>query len=192
MLQSMLDLEDIKPAGLRPLGRREYDQLVDLGVFDGESIELLRGMLVTMSPEGWQHSDVGNWLLKRLIRTLDDSYEVRYASPFAANDDSEPEPDLLVGKVQPGRRAHPNGALLLIEVSDSSIRKDRKVKRQLYSEIGVPEYWIVDITTGDQILVEVYTAPTPTGYAKLLTLGDGDVLRPLHVPIEIAVSDLPR
>lgn len=191
MLEPMLDLEDLKPAGLRPLWRREYDQLVELGVFEDEKLELLRGQLVTMSPEGWQHTEIGQWLLRRLIRALDPAFEVRHAAPFAASDDSEPEPDLFVGKPQPGRRAHPSEALLLIEVSASSIRKDRTIKRALYAEIGVPEYWIIDITRGAPV-VEVYTQPTSTGYAKVTMHRDGDVLRPRHVPIEIAVADLPR
>lgn len=171
--------------------RSEYDRLIALGVFVDEKIELLRGQLVTMSPEGWDHAEIGNWLLRRLVRTLGDEFEIRHASPFAANDDSEPEPDLFIGRTEPGRRAHPSHPLLLIEVSNSSIRKDRKIKRALYAEIGVPEYWIIDITRGVPV-VEVYTEPSVQGYARMVTLRDGDVLRPLHVPIELAVADLPR
>lgn len=192
MLQAMLDLDDIKPDGQRRLSRREYDELVKLGVFEDEKIELLRGMLVTMSPEGWQHADVGVWLTRRLNRGLDDTYEVRSAHPFAATEDSEPEPDLLIGRAQPGRRAHPSEALLVVEVSASSIRKDRKAKQAIYAEAGVPEYWIIDLTDESNPVVEVYTDPTATGYASMAKLRDGDVLRPLHVPIEIAVADLPR
>ncbi len=90
-----------------------------------------------------------------------------------------------------GRWAHPSVARLLVEVSDSSIRKDRLVKRALYAEVGVPEYWIIDITSGVPI-VEIYTDPTPAGYATMTKHRDGDVLRPRHVPIDIAVADLPR
>jgi Uma2 family endonuclease len=189
----MLDHKGARPpSAIRPLRRVEYDRLVELGVFGDEKIELLRGVLVTMSPEGWLHADVGNWLLCRLVRGLDDSFEIRHASPFAANEDSEPEPDLFVGRRPSERREdHPGKALLLVEVSDSSIRKDRRIKRELYAEIGVPEYWVIDITKGLPV-VEVCTEPTADGYAKMVTLRDGDVLRPIHLPIEIAVADLPR
>lgn len=193
MFEPMLDHNDIRPSGIRPLRRAEYDQLVDLGVFDDEKIELLRGMLVTMSPEGEEHTTVGHWLFKLLVRTFSDAqFDVRHAAPFAASDDSEPEPDLLIGPPQTKRlHDHPSRALLLIEVSNSSIRKDRTIKRELYAEIGVPEYWIIDVTKGVPV-VEVYTEPTANGYVKKVTLRDGDVLRPIHVPIEIAVADLPR
>lgn len=191
--KTMLDQEALRPSGIRPLRRVEYDRLVELGVFEDEKIELLRGMLVTMSPEGEEHIGVGHWLFKRLVRTFSDAqFDVRYAAPFAASDDSEPEPDLFVGPPVTTRRTdHPSRALLLVEVSNSSIRKDRKIKRDLYAEIGVPEYWIVDITKRIPV-VEVYTEPSAIGYGKLVTLRDGDILRPLHIPIEIAVADLPR
>ncbi|MBA3452282.1 MAG: Uma2 family endonuclease [Deltaproteobacteria bacterium] len=188
----MLDLDDIKPDGPRPLSRREYDELVNLGVFENEKIELLRGMLVTMSPQGSPHARMIVWLTRRLIKALDDSWEVRPGLPYAASDDSEPEPDLLVTVADPTRPDHPSTALLLIEVSNSSLRKDRKIKLPIYAEAGVPEYWIIDVSAAGEVSVAVYTEPTKDGYAKLVTLRDGDVLRPLHVPIEIAVSDLPR
>ena len=192
MLGTMLDLEDLEPCGLRPLRRSEYDELVKLGVFDGEKVELLRGMLVTMSPQGTPHARLVIWLTRRLIKTLDDSFEVRPGLPFAASDDSEPEPDLMVTRDDPTRPDHPSTALLLIEISDSSLRKDRKVKLPLYAEAGVPEYWIINVSRRGELAVEVYTAPTPTGYAQVATLRDGDVLRPLHLPLELAVADLPR
>lgn len=191
MLEAMLDLDDIKPGAVRPLSRGEYDELVKLGAFDGENVELLRGMLVTMSPEGWLHSKLVEWFNELLILALGGSFSVRPGLPFVTAD-SEPQPDIFVGPKVGDLREHPGVAHLLIEVSDSSIRKDRKIKRAIYAEAGVPEYWIVNISDDDEIAVEVYTEPTNDGYAKLVTLRDGDILRPLRVPIEIAVADLPR
>jgi Uma2 family endonuclease len=45
------------------------------------------------------------------------------------------------------RRAHPTPAdvLLLVEVSDSTLRYDRDVKVALYARHGIPEVWIVDL-----------------------------------------------
>ena len=192
MLQSMLDLDDLKPDGTRPLSRREYDELVNLGVFDDEKIELLRGMLVTMSPQGSPHARTVVWLTRRLITALDETWQVRPGLPYAASDDSEPEPDLVVTLEDPAQPDHPSTALLLIEISNSSLRKDRKIKLPIYAEAGVPEYWIVDVSKPGAVNVAVYTEPTQDGYGKLVTLRDGDVLRPLHVPVELAVADLPR
>ena len=192
MLEPVLDLDDIKPCGLRGLMRAEYDQLIKLGAFDGEKIELLRGQLVTVSPIGMPHKRLTVWMNRFLIEHLDRSFEVNPGQPFAAADDSEPEPDMMIVREELTREDHPTKALLIMEFSDSSIRKDRKVKLPIYAEAGVPEYWIFDLSREGELAVEVYTEPSPRGYASMTTYRDGDVLRPKHVPIEIAVADLPR
>ena len=193
MLGSMFDfddLRDIKPGFIRPISRDEYWQLAKLGAFEDENVELLRGVIVTMSPEDIRHADPIVWLMRRLNRALDDDFVVRPGMPFEALDDSVPQPDITITAEPLGR--HPSTALLLIEVSNSSLRKDRRVKLSIYAEAGVPEYWIVNVSKPGTIEVEVYTQPSAGGYAKLETLRDGDVLRPLQVPIEIPVADLPR
>src|SRR5687768_4755289 len=81
MLEAMLDPALLAPETVRPLRRREYEQLVELGVFENERIELLRGQLVTMSPQGAPHSSITARIAQYLIRRLDDTYEVRSHSP---------------------------------------------------------------------------------------------------------------
>lgn len=181
---------ELEPAPLGRLNRHQYHQLCDLGVFEDRRVELLRGVVVEKTPMNPPHQRAMIWLTRILIRGLDDSYVVRPALPFVASDDSEPEPDLMVTHGEPD--ADPTRASLLIEISDSSLRKDRKVKLPLYAEVGVPEYWIVNVSKPGEVTVEVYTEPTATGYAREQVLRDGDILKPRFVPIEIAVADLPR
>ena len=105
-------------------------------------------------------------------------------------DDSEPEPDISVSARSTGLE-HPSTSLLMIEVSDSSIRKDREVKSTIYAEAGVGEYWIVDIS-GSELAVEVQTGPTERGYRRVEILRDGDVLRPTQLPaVALPVGDIP-
>jgi Uma2 family endonuclease len=190
MLEPMLDLPALAPEGIRRLSRIEYDRMVDLGMFENERVELLYGVLVAMSPQGAPHATIAAWLVQRFVRALDDTFDVRGHSPFAATDDSEPEPDVSVSR-RSTERAHPSAALLLIEVSESSIRKDREIKTRLYAEAGVPEYWIVDLT-GDEIVVEVHTDPSPQGYRMIETMAQDRILRPTRLPgVEIAVADIP-
>ncbi len=187
-------MPNLEPDRVRPLRRAEFDELVRRGVFEDEHVELLYGAIVTMSPEGERHVRTGHWLLRRFMTTFEaHELDVRHAAPFAASDDSEPQPDLLIGPpdLGPVDADHPSTAFLAIEVSYSSIRKDQRIKARLYAEVGVPEYWIVDLTQAVPV-VHVHTQPTPTGYASVVSLRDGEVLRPLHVPIEIAVADIPR
>jgi Uma2 family endonuclease len=191
MLDPMLDPADIAPAKLRPLLRREYDRLVDLGVFDDQRIELLRGQLVEMSPQGEEHSDAVSWLCHHLSRMLDPvDWEVRPQVPFAATSDSEPEPDVYVTRARRHRprRGHPRIAELVIEVSKSSQRIDRTVKRHIYAEAKVPEYWLVDV---EARIIEVFTEPKAGDYTRVRQVSRG-MLRPKHVPgVRIAIAEIP-
>jgi Uma2 family endonuclease len=187
MLDSMLDPSLLAPERQRLLLRKEYDRLVAEGFFEDERVELLHGVLVTMSPQGGRHSAVTAHVAQRLIRALDESFDVRAHSPFAASDYSEPEPD--VGVYPRGSYAdHPERAFLLVEVADSSLSKDRRIKTGIYAAAGVPEYWIVDL---DHDEIEVLTAPERDGYARRAILHRGDTLRPAALPgAAIAVADV--
>jgi Uma2 family endonuclease len=190
MVDSMrLDPELLRTETVRPLSRREYDKLVELGAFENEHVELLEGVLVVMSPQGGPHAGVTAWLARVLGRQLDWSYDVRSHSPFAATDHSEPEPDVSVSRKAASFVEHPSTALLLVEVSASSLDKDRGVKLPIYAASGVPEYWIVDLNTRT---IEVYTEPGAGAYGRVERYGQRDVLRPTHLPaVAIAVDDVP-
>jgi Uma2 family endonuclease len=191
MVDPMLDPALLAPERVRPLKRREYERLVDLGLFEDERIELLRGQLVEMSPQGDAHSGITAWFHSRFGKALDlRRYDIRSHSPFAASSDSMPEPDVSVSLARADRK-HPThrDALLLIEVAESSVAKDRVIKTKIYAAAGVPEYWIVNV---QRRVVEVLRGPTKNGYARIVTKRIGDTLRPLKLrKIAIAVADLP-
>lgn len=190
MLADMFHPDLVAPQRLRPLSRTEYDLLVAAGQFGDEKLELLRGALVTMSPQKSPHARAVEWVSNELRLSLDRSYSVRTQLPFAADDSSEPEPDVAVVRRDYARVDHPGEALLLVEVADTSLRKDRGLKLTIYAEAKVPEYWIVDVT---EHTVTVYTEPTGDRYATVATLGDGDTLRPTLLPtVALPVAELPR
>jgi Uma2 family endonuclease len=164
------------PARVRPLRRAEYDRLVSLGAFGSERLELLDGRLVTMSPHGEPHAFSITRLTKRLVRGLGDRADVRVQLPLALSDVSEPAPDVAV--VAPGDYLdeHPRRALLVIEVSSSSLDEDRRVKGALYAAAGIAEYWVVNLPGG---LVEVHREPREGAYASIEARPRGAVL---HVP----------
>lgn len=189
MLEPMFDLSVLGSERVRPLRRREYEMLVARGVFANERIELLRGVLVEMSPQGEPHSRITAWLAHWFAMTLDIArFDVRSHSGFAASNDSMPEPDVSVSRRTPGG-GHPNHALLLVEVSDSSLTKDRSIKTEIYARAGVPEYWIVNV---QQQTVEVLTRPTRSGYGRTVTRAAGAILRPTRLRgLSLAVADIP-
>lgn len=182
MVASMLDAEQLSPERVRPLHRREYERLVEAGVFEDERVELLRGVLVEMSPQGGPHAGSTARIANLLIRALGDDIEVRTHSPLRAGEDSMPEPDVaVVSKMPIGE--HPTKAFLVVEVAESSLRKDRTIKAPIYAETVVPEYWIVDLAGR---AVEVHTDPRDGRYSCVVRADDDGVLRPLAFP-EIAI-----
>lgn len=190
LLQStaVVDPKQLEPERIRPLRRVEYDRLVELGIFDeDEKIELLRGVLVAMSPQGADHGYVIERLTKLLIDALGDRGRLRPQTPFAASELSEPEPDLAVYPPAPYVRAHPDRALLVIEIAYSSLRKDRGIKAEIYAEAEVPEYWIVDLVHG---AVEVRTAPQDGHYGRTVTYGRGERIALVAFPdLTLATDD---
>ena len=185
---AVVDPKQLEPERIRPLRRVEYDRMGQIGVFgDDEHVELLRGALVAMSPQGEGHADCAGLLMTVLVRRLDQLASVRAHSPFAAGEYSQPEPDVAVYPPRTYGRGHPDQALLIVEVSDSSLRKDRGLKSEIYAEAGVPEYWIVDLVHG---VVEVRTAPSDGHYTRLETRGRGEHIALVAFPeLSIATDD---
>lgn len=134
----------------RGLTRAEYDQLVALGAFDDEAVELLDGGLYGMSPQGWPHQSVTDRLRRHLERawwqSQDEHYLVSTHSPVIVGARSEPEPDLYVYDAtadRSGRR--PDFAHLVVEVSESSQSRDLVAKPRIYASAGFPECWVLDL-----------------------------------------------
>jgi Uma2 family endonuclease len=176
---------------LRPLRRVEYDRLVQAGFFEqDDKIELLEGVIVQMTPQGLGHAAAIERLTQLLVLALAPRARVRVQLPYAASEISEPEPDLAV--VPPGEpeQSHPDRALLLIEVAESSLNKDRRVKTRIYAASGVPEYWVVDVSGRT---VEVRTDPGDEAYRQVRVARPGDTISLRAFPdVEIAVSDVIR
>jgi len=176
---------------LRPLRRVEYDRLVEDGFFDeDEKIELLEGVIVQMTPQGLGHAASIEELTHLLVLALNTRARVRVQLPFAASAISEPEPDLAVVPPSEPRRSHPERAFLLIEVADSSLNKDRRVKTRIYATAGVPEYWVVDVSGRS---IEVRTDPGEGSYRQVRVARPGESIRLQAFPdVELAVSDVLR
>lgn len=185
------------PLTQRRWRRDEYDRLVELGVFEGEPLELIGGELVVAEPQYPYHSS-GISLADYTIRAvLPPGWIVRTQAPVSLDDESEPEPDLVVvpGGPLDYLYEHPVRPVLAVEVAESSLSFDRKRKGSLYARARIGDYWIVNLV--DRVL-EVYREPARDpvafygwGYRSVTTLAPPAVIVPLAFPsIEIAVADL--
>ena len=171
--------------------RDVYDRAIEAGVFGPEDrIELIEGELVMVTPHGSRHATAIRLVNRALTRVFGEDCIVQCQLPLAIADDSEPEPDLAVaeGQIADYRDAHPSAALLVVEVADDSLQRDRTVKRRIYARCGIPEYWIVALP---DTALEVYRHPASEDYRDVTVLRSGETVAPLARPAAtIAVSDL--
>jgi Uma2 family endonuclease len=173
---------------IRPLRRVEYDQLIALGAFEDEKIELLDGELVAMSPIGTAHNSTVQKLTELLILALHGRAAVRCQCSFAASEISEPEPDFVVAPRSDYDDDHPSQAHQIIEVSESSLAKDRGRKLRLYASCQVPEYWVVNLV---ERCIEVYRDVEGASYARVERYERGQSIQLLAFSdVSIAVSDV--
>ncbi len=170
----------------------EFHRMCEAGVFDDdERVELLEGSIVVMSGQNPPHAGIIQRLTQWLILQLGGAYSVRCQLPVMLGGGSEPVPDLAVAPADGRETAtHPGTALLVIEVSDTTLRKDRGPKLALYARFGIPEYWIVNVKNST---VEVYRDPDPEAgrYRTMLTLSKDASLSPTSVPgVTISLAEL--
>lgn len=159
---------------------------------EDERIELLEGVVVEKAPRGRSHALVLSRLNRILTRVLEEALSVRPQLPLSLGEDSEPEPDLAVVTRQEEEAAqvHPRSALLVVEVSEESLRRDRLLKGRIYARALIPEYWVVDVSGR---AVELYSEPDAEAgrYRTLRTLGLGDTLTSLVIPgLTLPVAEL--
>jgi Uma2 family endonuclease len=170
--------------------RAEYDSMVEAGIFGpDDKIELIEGEIVPMSPQKSPHATGVALAQEALRQVFVLGAHCRCQAPLAVSADSEPEPDLAVvaGSIRDHVNAHPSTALLVIEISDTTLAFDRSVKKRLYARAGIPEYWIVNLV---ERKVEVHREPEGDEYTRSFHAKPGERVSPLGATAEVAVDDL--
>ena len=159
----------------------DYLRMVEAELFvEGDRVELIEGEFVEMSPIYITHSSTLNRLVWLLSNALGKQVILSVQNPVQLSEDNLPQPDVAVFRFQEKfyseQTAEPEDILLIIEVADTSLRYDRRVKSALYGSAGIADYWIVNLP-GRQI--EVYREPRPDGYRTVTTYAPGETLSPL-------------
>jgi Uma2 family endonuclease len=153
------------PVRTRRWTRAEYDRLIDEGVLQpGDPVELLGGELMVAEPQGSPHYTSVGLVEDALRLAFGPGWVIRSQGPIALDDESEPEPDIAVvpGRRRDYRAEHPARPVLVVEVSESSLRLDRERKGSLYARAGLDDYWIVNLASG---ALEIYREPVPDASA---------------------------
>jgi Uma2 family endonuclease len=173
-----------EPVRIRPITVDEYHRMLEAGIlYEREPVELLDGQLIAVPPEGPLHSSVVSDLMHDFVLRFGSRAIVRAGNPVTLPPVSEPQPDLaLVRRRGTGySEAHPEpeDVLLVVEVSHSSLRYDRREKLAAYARAGILEVWIVDLV---HRAVEVYSEPAEAGYGITRVAGRDDTLAPRAFP----------
>jgi Uma2 family endonuclease len=158
--------------------------MVDAGILcEDDSVELIRGEVVTMSPIGPRHSAAVLRANRALGRIVGDRAIVGVQGSIRLDEYDEPQPDIYLLRPKEdfyaSGHAGPADIFLIIEMADSALGYDQEVKMALYAETGVPEYWIADIQND---CVITYSNPAKNTYRTIQTLQRGNVLTPRLLP----------
>lgn len=176
----------------RALSVAEYHWMGEVGLFaPDERLELIHGDVVTMAPIGGPHLHLVNVLAQLFSMQVGRSAVVSVQNPISIPPDSEPQPDIVLLRPECwGRAAVPIAAdvLLVIEVADTTLVRDRGVKIPLYARHGVSEAWLFDAATE---LVAVFRDPSPEGYRTELSPGRDAIISPqLRPDVAIPLAEV--
>jgi Uma2 family endonuclease len=178
-------------AGLHRFNSEQYERMIDAGVFGPDDrLELLDGEVVEMAPQKSRHATAVRLLERALEKAFGTGFDIRAQLPLRISEQSEPEPDIAVvaGSPRDYRDAHPETALLVVEVSETTRTYDRGRKLAAYARAGIPEYWILDVLAET---LEVCRRPLGEDYAERHILKAGESVSPEAAPTAtIAVADL--
>lgn len=170
-----------------------YFELVGRGLLaEDDHVELLEGLIVASPPQGPLHASVTMDLFVSLQRAVGERAAIRIQMPLVVGPRSVPEPDvaLVPGTSGDYRRRHPGQALLVVEISDSSLPQDRLTKSRIYARAGIPEYWIVNLRDR---CVEVHSQPDAQRrvFTAVRTVRPGDSIELVALAgARVAVSEL--
>ena len=151
---------------LRSFTYRDLLEMEQTGVIgEDERVELLGGRIYRMTikpPHAWAVSA----LTQKFSVVFDGRATVATQHPLRLSDDLDdtelPQPDVMLLREDDYLdHPRPHHVLLLVEVSDSTLRKDTAIKLPLYAQVGIPELWIVNLV---QRRIEVYTDPDGGDY----------------------------
>jgi Uma2 family endonuclease len=181
------------PFTIRKWTVKEYHKLGEMGFFQPEErVELVSGNIIKMSAKGTAHTSA----LGRTDRLLQNLFGnlawVRMQDPIALDDNSEPEPDIAVVRIDPFDYAThhptPSEVYLIIEVADSSLAYDREIKANIYARSGIVDYWVLNV---NERQLHVFREPAEDGYQSEVIFDETASISPLQFPaVNIAIREM--
>ncbi len=167
--------------------------MMEIGILPEESgWELIDGEIIHRMSIGSKHASIVRKLEKFLERGFGNQVMVSGQNPIHIDEYNEPEPDIALLKLREDFYAEnhptPQDILLVIEVSDSTIEYDREIKKTLYAEAGIIEFWLINLK---QNTIETYFNPANGTYYQMQIFERGQTLQSKNLPdLSLAVSEI--
>ncbi len=176
----------------RKLNVHEYHRMGEAGIlgFD-ERVELLDGELYTLPPQTARHAGTTMAAGYCLRPALDHALQSIH-NPIRLSEYSEPEPDVVLLRprldLYRTSKARPEDVFLIVEVAESSLQYDRRMKLPLYAAAGIPQVWIVNLIARQ---IQVYRDPAGDHYSTATVHTSGETLSPVALPdVVIRVDEI--
>ncbi len=155
----------------------EYYKLIELGMLkDYERAEIIDGELIKKMTIGDRHAAIVNVLNRFFVKNVSDDILVSVQNPLRISDYNEPEPDIVLSdltKYDGKRHPRPEEVVLVVEVSDATLKYDRDVKLPLYAEAGIAEVWIVNLKKN---IIEIHQNPFDDIYQTVKIYKNGEAI----------------
>jgi len=143
------------------LSVEQYHTMIRAGILtEDDPVELLEGWLIQKMPKNPPHRIATRRTQRALEAIITTGWYVDTQEPITLAD-SEPEPDVSIVRGETehyaDRNPGPQDVAVVIEIADSSLERDRGLKKRAYARAEVPVYWIINLVENQ---LEVYTAPS--------------------------------
>lgn len=169
---------------------QDYHSMIEAGILGDRHIQFIEGEIIEMAPEKPLHRFTNHNTANYLRQLLAQKAEVFEAHPITLSN-SEPEPDVAIVSLPDTKylTRHPSARDIywLIEISDTTLNYDLKIKKQLYAKEGIAEYWVIDLQNKS---LKVFRQPIDNNYSIELELTKGTVTPLSFSDLEIEVNQI--
>lgn len=170
----------------------EYYKMIEIGILkDYEKAEIIEGELIQKMPIRDRHASVVNRLNRIFVKNVSNEILVSVQNPLRISDYNEPEPDFVLAdltKFENDRHPHPEETLIVVEVSDMTLKYDRDTKLSLYAEAEIPEVWIINLKND---IIEIHRKPSNGIYQITQIFKKGEIAKSeILTDLEIEVDKI--
>lgn len=162
----------------------EYHQMIEAEILtSADKVELLEGQIIQMSPQRPPHAATTQCASDYLRDLLSLRATIRVQLPITLPPNSEPEPDIVVVRIDSQKyfdhHPAPDEIFLLVEVAKTTLKSDRTIKVPTYAKANIPEYWILDV---EERIVNIFREPLGETYQQEIILNEDTTISTVAFP----------